>query len=305
MLFIIISTLLFGKENASIAVAFFCILLQAQFVGYDYNIKATLLNFAIICLIMGLSGAIVPKLPALMGLLVNFGLLFTITIMTCDNPQMGNVGIYAFAYLFATYFPTTSVHDLQMRLLQVFCGFILCGLILYQKHRTQFRDRQFSTVIKNYSFKEEKCRWQFRLAFGISLGLFIGQACHLPRYFWVGVASLSILSPYKLQLKSRMLQRIVGIIIGSCIFGVIYTILPRSLDTIMGPLGGFLVGFTTTYHWNTVFNCFGALVLASAIYGNGFSVGLRIFNNILGCVISALFILGFTYITRHKYHCDD
>lgn len=88
MLFIIISTLLFGKENASIAVAFFCILLQAQFVGY-----ATLLNFAIICLIMGLSGSIVPKLPALMGLLVNFGLLFTITTMTCDNPQMGNVGI--------------------------------------------------------------------------------------------------------------------------------------------------------------------------------------------------------------------
>lgn len=305
MLFIIISTSIFGKGNASIAVAFFCIILQSKFVGYNYNIKTTLINFAVICTIMGFSGAIIPKFPALLGFIVNFVLLFTITVMTCDDPRMGNVGIYAFAYLFSTYFPPTNPYEFKMRLIQVFCGFILCGLILYHKHHAEFANDKFINVIKRFSFKEEKCRWQFRLAFGISLGLFIGQALHLPRYFWVGVASLSMLSPYKLKLKERMFQRIIGIVVGSCLFGVIYKVLPHSMVSILRPIGGFLVGFTTTYHWSTVFNCFGALVLASAIYGGKFSVELRIFNNILGCVISILFILIFMHITQRKYQCDD
>lgn len=305
ILFISISNLIFGNKNASVAVAFFCIILQSKFVAYNYNIKTTLINFAIICTIMGFSGSIIPKLPALLAFIINFILLFIITIMTCDAPRMGNVGIYVFAYLFSTYFSPTNQYEFKMRLIQVFCGFIICGLILYHKHHTEFVNNKFINIIRHFSFKEEKCRWQFRLTFGISLGLFIGQVLHLPRYFWVGVASLSMLSPYELELKKRMFQRIIGIVAGSCLFGVIYKFLPHSMISILGPIGGFLVGFTTTYHWSTLFNCFGALVMATAIYGEKISIEFRIFNNILGCLMAAIFILIFMYITKKIYHCDD
>ena len=160
-----------------------------------------------------------PQLPALGGLIVNFILLFAIAVMTCNKPQMGNVGIYGLAYLFATYFPPANKRDFYLRLLQVTADFILCALILYQHHRKKNSAIKFSTIVRHYSFKEEKYRWQFRLALGISLGLLIGQALRLSRYFWVGIASLSILSPYKVKLKSRVFERILGVVIGSLLFG--------------------------------------------------------------------------------------
>jgi len=80
----------------------------------------------------------------------------------------------------------------------------------------------------------------------------------------------------------------------------------------MGPLGGLCLGFCTDYRYKTALNCFGALMMATGIYGIQGAVVLRIVDTILGVIFGMIFALlfhkfiGTRFDTRKdsKTHCD-
>lgn len=308
LIFVIGSTLLFGKGNASIAVGFFCLLLQARFVNYGYNIFASIVNLFLISVIVVFDSLLAPRMNAFEGLIVNFLFLSFIIIVTCTDPRLGNVAVYVDTYLFSTFLPSNGVREIHLRFLEAFIGFLICAIIFIAHHRTKNRDVSFKDVIRQFSLKNRVTQWQLRLSLGISLALFIGQFFKLPRYFWMGIAALSILAIYipddqqerHQNINRRIFDRLIGIVVGSLIFGVVYTIFPRSLDTLIGPLGGLMVGFTATYRWSTVFNCLGALMMATSLYGAHASILLRIFNNILGGIVAVILMKSIEYFARKK-----
>lgn len=87
---------------------------------------------------------------------------------------------------------------------------------------------------------------------------------------WMGFACASLLSayPYSGNTFVRFRQRIEGAVAGSCAFFVLYLVTPESFHSLMGPLGGLCLGFCTDYRYKTAMNCFGALMLATGIYGS-------------------------------------
>ena len=94
---------------------------------------------------------------------------------------------------------------------------------------------------------------------------------------WTGFACASLLSeyPYSGSTAVRFRQRIVGTLAGSFAFFLLYLVTPEPVHPLMGPLGGLCLGFCTDYRYKTAMNCFGALMLATGIYGLQGAILLR------------------------------
>lgn len=288
---------IFGKNNTSVAVAFFCILLQSRYVNYGYRIKDSLINLAVMSAIFAIDSQIAPKLPIILSLIANLIFFSIIILMTCDNPLLGNVAVYVDSYLFTTFMGPENFHELKLRFIEVIIGFLICAYSLYKNNKNKDKTTTFIDKLKTFDIYSDKTQWQIKVIVGLSLVLCVSQLLHIDRYFWVAIAGLSVFAPFgKFSMIKRVIARIFGVIVGSFLFLLLSSVVPSSFVSLIGPLGGFLIGFSTTYHWNSAFNCFGALSLATSIYGLRFSLILRITNNLIGCVISFIFVLIYLFL---------
>lgn len=75
------------------------------------------------------------------------------------------------------------------------------------------------------------------------------------------------------------------------VFTVLYFLLPSPIYAFIGVIGGIGVGFSTKYSWQAVFDTFGALAVATELYGLKGVVSLRLIQNIFGVVFTLLFCI--------------
>ena len=69
---------------------------------------------------------------------------------------------------------------------------------------------------------------------------------------------------------------------------VLYVVLPKSMYPYIGIIGGIGVGYSAGYAWQTVFNTFGALSIASNLFGMTGAVILRIGANVFASVYTVV-----------------
>ena len=85
------------------------------------------------------------------------------------------------------------------------------------------------------------------------------------------------------------------------VFTVLFFLLPSPIYAFIGVIGGIGVGFSTKYSVQTVFNTFGALAIATELYGLKGAVSLRLIQNIFGVVFTLLFcIILHWFVSRIK-----
>lgn len=295
----------FGTENNPMGVALFCILLGIRFVDFGYCIKDSMLNLAIAFSILLVAPVVTAFVHPLVAVCIHFAAFFTILLMTCDKPEMGNGGLYGFAYVFLTGNPVTGVLFWKRAGLTL-VGYLLCGAILYFKHRNKNKDVRFRQIAAQFDMSQEKSRWQLRMALGVSLVLTLGNFFRMERFMWMGFACASLLSsyPYTVNIKERVWQRILGVVVGSALFFVVYQVTPDSMHGILGPLGGLCLGFSVDYHYKTAINCFGALMLASGLYGVHGAILLRIQHNVLGVILGFVFISLYQKLVDKRFEID-
>ena len=141
------------------------------------------------------------------------------------------------------------------------------------------------------------------MALGVSLVMTFGQVFGIERFMWMGFACASLLSeyPYSGNTFTRFWQRITGAVAGSCIFFILYLIIPESLRSLLGPLGGLCLGFCTDYRYKTAMNCLGALMLGTGIYGLQGAVILRITDTLLGVTFGLAFAALFHQLAAVRF----
>ena len=105
---------------------------------------------------------------------------------------------------------------------------------------------------------------------------------------WAGIACMSVCLPFQKDLVKRAHTRWIYNILGCMIFLVIYAVLPKELHPMIGLLGGIGVGYSAGYPWQTVFNTFGALSIASGLFSAAGAVILRIATNAGAAFYTAL-----------------
>ena len=297
---------LFGAENNPVAVALFCILLSIRFVDFGYCIRDSLRNFGLVFVLLLTAPVLASLVHPILATLIHFGALFLILRMTCEQPEMGNGGLYGFAYVYLAGNPVVG-ELFWKRALLLLLGYVLCGAILYVKHRHKHDGVRFRDIAAAFTLADRKNRWQLRLALGVSLALGLGYLFHIERFMWAGFAASSLLSSYSdvNGVRERLSHRICGVVVGSLLFFVVYELLPPSLHSLLGPLGGVCLGFCTDYRFKTALNCFGALLLASGMYGSHGAVLLRIANNLVGVVFGFLIMLLFYALVDKRFEDSD
>ena len=295
---------LFGAENSCMAVTLLCILLSIRFVDFGYNIRDSLRNLAIVFFLLFASPAVAALLPPLLAALVHFVTFFIILTMTSEQPQMGNGGLYAFGYIFLAGNPVTG-ELLWKRFLLTLVGYLLCAGVFFMKHSKKNQEVPFRSLLANFRLTDPKCQWQLQMALGITLLLTLGKLLHVERLMWAGFACASLLGCYssgdsESLVKERFWQRMLGALLGSGLFALLYAVTPEAFHGLFGTIGGICVGFCTEYRYKTALNCFGALMLSTGLYGLGGSVLLRIADNFLGAAFGYGFcVLYQWFINRH------
>lgn len=290
IVFISLLSAIFGADNTPLAVALFCIMLGIRFVNFEYCIGDSLLTLAVALAILVLGPSAAAILPPVFLIPLHFVCFFSLLYITTQRPEMGNGGLYSFAYVYLTGNPVIG-DALVCRGLLALTGYLLCGAILFAKHRHQHKTIRFHHVVRQFDLSTPVCLWQLRMALGVSLVLTAGQLFGVERFMWMGFACASLLSeyPYSGNTLPRFQQRIIGAVAGSCAFLVLYLIMPESMHSLLGPLGGLCLGFCTDYRYKTAMNCFGALMLGAGIYGIQGAVVLRIVDTILGVTFGLIF----------------
>ena len=295
IIFIASLSAVFGPENNAMCVVLFCILLSVRFVDFGYCIKDSLINLAVVFFVLLIAPSLAAQVHPIVAVFIHFIAFLTIVVMTSDLPELGNGGLCGFSYVFLSGNPVSGV-VLQKRAMLTLVGFIICGTIFFFKHYKKNKDIRFRQILSNFHLCNDKCRWQFRFALGVSLLLSFGQLFHLQRFMWAGFAGASLLSNFSSSVsdvKQRFFHRMIGCVVGCSLFFIVYQMVPASFHTLLGPLSGFCLGFCTDYRYKTAVNCFGALLLATGIYGLTDSVCLRVFNNLLGVAFSTCFFILF------------
>lgn len=293
---------MFGADNTPLAVALFCILLGIRFVSFEYCIGDSLLTLAAALAILVLGPSAAAVLPPLFLIPLHFVCFFSLLYITTQRPEMGNGGLYSFAYIYLTGNPVVGEALIRRGLLAL-TGYVLCGAILYVKHRHQHKEIRFHHVVQKFDLSKPVYLWQLRMALGVSLVMTAGQVFGVERFMWMGFACASLLSeyPYSANIFPRFWQRVVGALAGSCLFFVLYSLLPESLHSLLGPLGGLCLGFCTDYRYKTAMNCLGALMLGAGIYGIQGAVVLRIADTVIGVAFGLVFTMIFHLLVASHF----
>lgn len=302
IVFISLLSGVFGADNPPLAVALFCIQLGIRFVSFEYCIGDSLLTLAAALAILVLGPSAAAVLPPLFLILLHFVCFFSLLYITTQRPEMGNGGLYSFAYIYLTGNPVVG-EALICRGLLALTGYVLCGAILYAKHRHQHQEIRFHHVVQKFDLSKPVYLWQLRMALSVSLVMTAGQVFGVERFMWMGFACASLLSeyPYSANTFPRFWQRIVGALAGSCLFFVLYSLLPESLHSLLGPLGGLCLGFCTDYRYKTAMNCLGALMLGAGIYGLQGAVVLRIADTVMGVTFGLVFTMIFHLLVASRF----
>jgi len=302
IVFISLLSSVFGADNTPLAVALFCILLGIRFVNFEYCIRDSLLTLAAALAILVLGPSAAAVLPPLFLIPLHFVCFFSLLYITTQRPEMGNGGLYSFAYIYLTGNPVVGEALIRRGLLAL-TGYVLCGAILFAKHRHQHKEIRFHHVIQKFDLSQPVYLWQLRMALGVSLVMTAGQVFGVKRFMWMGFACASLLSeyPYSHNTFPRFWQRIVGAVAGSCLFFVLYLLLPESLHSLLGPLGGLCLGFCTDYRYKTAMNCLGALMLGTGIYRLQGAVALRITDTVMGVTFGLVFAMIFHQLVASRF----
>ncbi len=283
---------IFGAENSAMAVALLCILLGIRFVDFGYCIRDSLINLAIAFFLLLAAPSFAATVHPLLAVPIHVCAFFVILFMTSQKPEMGNAGLYTFAYIYLSGNPVSG-ELFRNRAILTLIGYAICGSILFAKHRKKNANTSFLSTVKKARISDPVLQWQLQLALGIGILLSMGSLLGLKRTMWAGYACGSVLGCYAVSsdgVKERFSQRMIGTLAGSAIFFVIYSVIPENMQPMLGMVGGFCLGLCSDYRFKTACNCLGALMIASSIYGMHQSVLLRVMNNLIGVVFACIFL---------------
>ena len=134
IVFISLLSRVFGADNTPLAVALFCMMLGIRFVNFEYCIGDSLITLAAVLFILVLAPSAAVLLPPVLLIPLHFTAFFALLYMTTQRPEMGNGGLYSFAYIYLTGNPVMG-EALMRRGLLALVGYLICGAILFAKHR--------------------------------------------------------------------------------------------------------------------------------------------------------------------------
>ena len=279
---------IFGDDNSIVGVIILLCVMVFRHADFGMKMTGSLTSMAIIFAILAF-GPRLANMAGLLGeLLINVICIFLLLLLGCHNVMMANHSTIVLGYLLL-YGYDTSGKNYLLRLAAIGVGALLTGIVFYRNHRKIPYKRTLIDVLKEFRVNSLRTRWQLTVTFGVSTAIFFGGLLHIPRCMWIGIAAMSVLMPFRDDLRYRVKGRIPGNLIGGVVFLALYLLFSPSILPYIGMIGGVGVGLSASYKWQAVFNSLGAMAIATSFLGLPGAILFRILNNILGSVYGQLF----------------
>ena len=278
---------LIGSANSVVGVTVLLAVLVLR--QADFGIKTThgLFSIAGIFGILMVAPRIANLLSPLSAFLVNVIAILLLMILGCHNVIMYNHSTFVLGYLLLLGYDVTGAEYIK-RVEGLAVGMILCMVIFYKNQRNRPYRRTFLDLFREFDLQSARGRWYLKLTLIVSTAMLGMNLLGLPRAMWAGIACMSVCLPFTEDCVARVGKRWQFNIVGCVFFIVLYLILPESMYPYIGMIGGIGVGYSAGYAWQTVFNTFGALSIASGLFGMPMAVALRIGANVFGALYTVL-----------------
>ena len=278
---------LIGSENSVVGVTVLLAVLVLR--QADFGIKTThgLFSIAGIFGLLMVAPRIANMLSSLPAFLVNVIAILLLMILGCHNVIMYNHSTFVLGYLLLLGYDVTGAEYIK-RVEGLAVGMILCMVIFYKNQKNRPYRRTFLDLFREFDLQSARGRWYLKLTLIVSTAMLGMNLLGLPRAMWAGIACMSVCLPFTEDCVARSGKRWQFNIVGCVFFIVLYLILPESMYPYIGMIGGIGVGYSAGYAWQTVFNTFGALSIASGLFGMPMAVALRIGANVFGALYTVL-----------------
>ena len=232
-----------GNANSVVGVTVLLALLVLRQADFGIRTSHGLFCIAGIFGILMTGPALANRVSPFGALLVNLVCIMLLMILGCHNVIMYNHSTFVLGYLLLFGYDVTG-KDYLYRVLGLAAGMVI------------------------------------KLTVIVSSAMFLVSALGLPRAMWAGIACMSVCQPFTDDCGTRAEDRGLFNLVGCALFLILYLILPESMYSLIGIIGGIGVGYSAGYRWQTAFNTFGALAIASSLFGMPFALALRAGINI-------------------------
>lgn len=276
-----------GSNNSVVGVTVLLAVLVLR--QADFGIKTThgLISIAGIFGILMAGPRIANMASPVIAFVVNLACIFLLMILGCHNVIMYNHSTFVLGYLLLLGYDVTGC-EYTYRILGLFAGMAICMFVFYKNQKNRHYRRTFADLFRELNFCSARTRWYVKLTLIVSSAMLIMNLLGLPRAMWAGIACMSVCLPFTEDCVARSGNRGLFNIVGCIFFIVLYMVLPKSMYPYIGIIGGIGVGYSAGYSWQTVFNTFGALSIASELFGMPEAVALRIGANVLGAAYTVI-----------------
>ena len=285
-------TNLTGSDNSVVGVTVLLAVLVLRQADFGIKTPHGLVSIMGIFAILMIAPRVANTLNPIGAFAVNTAAILLLMILGCHNVIMYNHSTFVLGYLLLLGYDVTGAEYIK-RVEGLAVGMVLCMIIFYKNQKNRPYRRSFPDLFREFDLHSARGRWYLKLTLIVSSAMLIMSLLGLPRAMWAGIACMSVCLPFTEDCKGRAGKRGMFNIVGCLLFVVLYLVLPKSMYPYIGMIGGIGVGYSAGYAWQTAFNTFGALSIASGLFGMPAAVLLSIGANVFGAVYTmALNTLG-------------
>lgn len=272
-------SLLFGSANSIAGVVVLLALLVLRQADFGIRTSHGLICIGLIFGVLIAGPRLSNMLPPGYAFLANCIFIIILMVLGCHNVIMSNHSTFVLSYLLLQGYDVSGA-DYEKRIVGLLLGMLICMAVFYKNQRLRPYRRSFLDLFREFHFRSARNWWYIRMTLTVSTALLIMNLLGISRAMWAGIACMSVCLPFSGDMQPRAKIRGLYNVLGCAVFAVLYFLLPQSLHPYLGILGGIGVGYSAGYAWQTVFNTFGALYIASGAFGLVGAIVLRIGTNV-------------------------
>lgn len=288
MLFVMAYSIFFGKDNSILGVVVLLCVLVFRNADLGFHAPHAVLALLGIFIVLALGPHLANTDNLFLSVIIHLVSIGLIMFLGCFDVMMFNHSTLVLGYLLLYGYDVSGISYIN-RLLGITLGALIVCVIYYRNHRKRKYDAKFRDLFHTFDIHSFRTQWQLLVTATVTTVLFLAVCFHFIRPMWAGITSMSVLVPYNDHVRTRTLERIRGCILGVILFFLIYTFFPNSLYKNIGLLAGFCVGLSATYGTQVIFNTFGALSVATNLFGVSTAIFYRLLTNIFGGIFGVIF----------------
>ena len=282
ILFVSAYNFIFSSSNSLIGVGIITALLM--FKDIDLGLKRV--QGAMIVLLLLLASVGMPFLASynpFVGFIINSVSLYYIVMLTSERVDYKAYIGFVLIYIFADGTPVYG-KDFMLRAISIILFALIITGIYYIKHKNDTELKYIHEVLESKHI--ENMSFALKLAFSLSLAMFLSSIFELEKHMWFTITVMSLTQLHLDVTFSRMKHRLIYTVVGSLLYIVVFVHIIPDAWLVYVTLGmSYIYTFIKSYHIQIIFITISSMIANEIFFPNELeSIYVRIYLVAMGAI---------------------